>query len=304
MTQILGKGIYLWVVPQILRGDPAKIANLLNELQIERVEIKVAQAQYTYIIPRWVHLTWGRNLKPEWLAEFRRHFKGEVWGWSFNIGYSPAAEGRKAAELVNELGLDGYGMDIEGTFERQPNAADRADQLMTAFRTDAPNIPVMWVSWPLFKSPYGSGGTWHNHQVAKRGMEYCQYGAPMVYWPKSGEYWVRFWLENSLKQWRELVTDKPLIPVGRAYTGDGGIGKAEDIALFDRLVRDKGLLGESWWVLRHAISKPDWKEAIRVIKPWEPETPPPQVPVAVWRNGITTWAKKMGYDGPYPFVED
>jgi len=300
MSQQPGKGIYLWKVDKIEGGDPVKIAAILNDLQMERVDVKVAESYHTYKIP---YSTWGRNVKPEWLKKFREHFLGEVWGWSFLYGYSPAAEGKRAASEANELELDGYGMDVEGTFERQPNAVDRVKQLMDAFKADAPDIPVTWVSWPLYKSPY-TGGSWHNIEVAKKGMEYSRYGSPMVYWPNSGPYWVKFWLENCLKQWSDLITDKPIIPIGRSYNGSGGIAKAEDISYFGKLVRDKGLFGESFWALRYALEKPELKEAIKVLNPWEIELPPISIPVPAWRNEITIWARTMGYAGPFPILED
>lgn len=303
MSQMPDKGMYCHRVRNMFGGDPQKIAESLNAANIKRFDVKVAEANKIY--KYWSYGRQYENVTPEWLEKFREHFHGEVMGWGFCYGYDPRGEGRIAAEQVSRLNLDYYGFDVESTFERQPNSVDRATEMMVAFRSIRPGTRAFWVSWPLWKNPYPGKEhiTWHYHKVAEAGMLYCQFAMPMVYYPNSGAYWATFWLEKSIEQWRSLVTDKPIIPVGRLYTGDGGICDPAGIDAFGADVRIKHkLLGESWWVMRTGLAKPDWWKTMSDLKPFVVE-PPDIVPVPVWRNEITLWAEKMGYDGPWPESE-
>jgi len=46
------------------------------------------------------------------------------------------------------------------------------------------------------------------------------------------------------------------------------------------------------------------REALKLLLSDEHEIAPPDIPIAVWRNEITIWARKMGYAGPFPELED
>lgn len=46
------------------------------------------------------------------------------------------------------------------------------------------------------------------------------------------------------------------------------------------------------------------KETMKLLKSSEHEIAPPDIPIAVWRNEITIWARKMGYKGPFPKLEE
>lgn len=304
MSQIPDKGMFKWRTRNVFGGDPKKIAESLNDAQIKRFDVKVAEAQNIYF--HWWGASRVENVTPEWLEEFRQYFEGEVYGWGFCYGYDYKGEGRRGGEQVKRLNLDGYAFNAEATFERQPSAAIRASDLMAEFRKIAPDTKALWLSWPLWYNPYpdGNKATWHYHEVARNAMIYCNFGMPMIYWPNSGAYWAKFWLEKAIEQWRELVTDKPLIPVGRLYTGDGGVCSAEAITAFGEDVRKKyGLFGESWWRMGTGLAKADWWTAMKRLAPFSVEPPPNIVPVPVWRNEITIWARKMGYDGPWPEQE-
>jgi len=299
--QMPDKGMYIWQVANLLGGNAKDIAEALNAANIRRADIKVSQAQNIY--KYWRNASQIENVTIEWLEIFRQHFSGKVMGWGFCNGYDPAGEGRIAAEQVARLGLDYYGFNVETTFERQPSAAQRASDMMVEFRKGAPDVEAMWVSWPLWKNP-STGGRWHYDEVARNGMLYCQFSQPMIYWPDSGATNAKYWLENSIKQWRELVSDKPIIPVGRLYTGDGGVCTPEGIIGFGEDVRQKyKLFGESWYRMGTGLAKVDWWKAMSDLPAFTVGPPQQVVPVPVWRNEITLWAKKMGYEGPWPAPE-
>jgi len=304
MSQMPDKGMYCWRPRLSFGGDPKKIAESLNAANIKRFDVKVVEANRIY--KYWSYAKRYENVTPEWLEEFRKYFKGKVMGWGFCYGHDAKGEGRVAAEQVSRLNLDYYGFNVESVFERQTDAATRATHMMRAFRLIQPDIPTFWISWPLWKNPYPGreNVVWHYSQVAKMGMQYCQFGMPMIYYPNKGAYWAKFWLEKSLEQWKQLVTDKPIIPVGRLYTADGGVCDTAGIEAFGSDVRIKyKLLGESWWVYRLGLAKPDWWKAMSDLKPFVVE-PKPTVPIPVWRTEVTLWLERAGYDGPWPELEE
>ncbi len=299
--QVPDKGMYIWRVRDNFGGDAKKIAESLIAANIKRVDIKVSQSQNIY--KYWHGTSYVENVSPKWIEQFRQYFPGKIMGWGFCNGYDPVGEGRIGAQQSARLGLDYYGFNVEATFERQPSAAKRASQMMVEFRKGAQDIEAFWISWPLWKSPT-SGGTWHYDEVARSGMLYCQFGMPMVYWPRSGAYNAKYWLENSLKQWEEFVTDRPLIPVGRLYTGDGGVCTPDGIVGFGEDVRKTyKLFGESWYRMGTGRAKVDWWKAVSDLPAFTAEPPANIVPVPIWRNEITLWARTMGYDGPWPAPE-
>ena len=123
---------------------------------------------------------------------------------------------------------------------------------MAVFKNEcARDIPTAFCSWARFRSP--SGGTWHPEDMARAFMEHCDYGMPMTYWGGTAAVNALSLLGSSLDQWRKF-TDKPIIPVGRAYVGDGGDAMPEAMLAFEAGVREHGCPGISWWVLDQAAS--------------------------------------------------
>jgi len=264
------KGIFLWVVHRVENGDPAKIATILKEANISRVDVKVANADKAYYVKRG--LKWFKNVTRDWV----RTMQGlgiKVWGWGFVYGNKPEGEGMIGAQQVAELGLDGYIFDAEGALENQDNCANVAYRIAKRFKDNAPGVPSALTSWSLWKNPW-TGSTWHNHNMAIPFMDALDYAMPMDYWWNGH---AKLWLEKSIEQWRTLVTDKPIIPAGRAYSGEGlGIIDPAEIKIFGERLRELEMPGESWWELALALKvAPVWQ----VIKDLPPingnGTPPP-----------------------------
>jgi hypothetical protein len=177
-----------------------------------------------------------------------------VIGWGFLYGKNAVGEAQIAASQVNRFGLDGYIFDIEKSFEDQPGRVNNARDIMAIFRARcAEYTPAAFCSWQLFKS--WTGGAWHSTDYAMAFMEKCDYGMPMIYWwggntPERAS----IHLNESLKQWQALITNKPIVPVGRAYVGDSGDATPEAMRAFESGVRSKSLKGISWWVLDQAVN--------------------------------------------------
>jgi|MudIll2142460700_1097286.scaffolds.fasta_scaffold00009_38 hypothetical protein len=313
-AQVFGKSIFYWVVPDVLKGDPAALALALKDCRIERVVVKAAQEASPYKLSTIYYPGWGENVKPEWVAKLREETAKINWpifidGWGFCRGYNPKGEGQIAASQVKRLGLDGWEFDAEGAFDQQPSAADRARILATEYKAGC-DKHAGWCSWPCFTSPYASnkGQVWHPVAVAKAALALLDFAAPMVYWPNQGAYWAVFWLNASFEQYR-AITDKPYVPAGRLYTGDGGTCDVPGILAFSTRVKELGLIGQSNWHFNSGLKNQTWWTAWKTVDPWNiwyPPTPPeepeqpPQPCSDNWKQEITNWARTMGYTGPDP----
>jgi hypothetical protein len=253
------KGIFIWQVYEILKGDPVAIASLLSEGGFESAYIKTADGPYKFN-------SGGRENCSEALVQ-ALHDKGiAAVGWSFNYGVNPVGEARAGAAAVNRYGLDGYIWDVEGYFEKQPDAVNAARIVTAEFRAQCSrHVPTALCSWAFWKNRI-TGSTIHATPVARAFMEQCEYGMPMQYW--QGTSGAAVYAEASVRQWRELVTQKPLIPTGRAYNGDGGTCTPEQMREYEETVRELHCPGISWWGLDWAepASHPTWWSALREMR--------------------------------------
>jgi hypothetical protein len=292
----LKKGTFLWKVPLIEKGDPIKIAELLKSAGMTRLDVKVAEGNAMYKVPIWNHATWGQNVKRDWV----RAIQGagiKVFGYGFAYGYDAVGEGMIAARAVNELKLDGWIVNAEGRFESWSDSGNRALIYVRRFRDNSPHVPALACTWPLWRNPW-TGSYWHKEDMAKVFMDDFEYGMPMIYWWNNRAI---LWLEKAVEQWRNLVTDKPLIPVGRAYSGEGlGTLQLHEVQAFGDRVREmpEDVLGESWWVLRLALARPEVWDIIKKLPTWADPPPPPTAPIDEVVRELTTWARTKGYEGP------
>jgi hypothetical protein len=274
------KGIFWWKVPLIEKGEPARIAPILKEAGISRIDVKVAEGSAAYKVPIWNHPTWGLNVKRDWVSEMQ-NLGFEVWGYGFCYGVNPAGEGMIAAQQVSELKLDGYIFNVESKFDSFADAPAKARTVVDTFRYNSLPVKAALVSWPLFNSPW-TGSRWHRSDVAKVFMERLDYSMPMCYWWNTHAL---LWLEHAIRQWKKFVSPKPIVPVGRAYSGEGlGTINVAEMIQFGKRVRELDLVGESWWALHTArkvssgrYTRPVW-DAIRQLPPIGNGDPPPPPP--------------------------
>lgn len=300
--------MFIWKMPALLNGEIHAIAQRAVNGKFQVVFIKFCEADAIYIPPGFPG--WGKNLTREHV-EILKSYDLKVWGWQFNRGIDPVGEGITAAHEAIALGLDGVAFDVEtqfesqtlnarvrrwatsavrtiqdrkripgqfvvqSEFEAQANPAQKAHQLMQNFKSVAPGMPTAFISFAFYKSPY-SGGTWHNKSMYVVFMEECDFGMPMTYWWGSSVENALWMLKHSVDQWED-ITDKPIIPIGRLYIGDGGSATAEAITAFGEDVRDRELIGEGWWRFGSAITNPSWWNAVAALSPWQ-LTPLPTYP--------------------------
>ncbi len=290
------KSIFLWQVPYVMGGKPDDIAAELRKAGFEAVIVKVADGQFAYRPPIY---GWSENLSAQLVTALRAK-NIAVIGYGFMYGANPTGEADQAIVQTNKYNLDGYVFDVEGQFDSRSNAEANAYALMSRYRKSCPDTPRAFCSWALWRSPK-TGSTWHPLPVARAFMQFCDVGMPMIYWGGETSQDASWWLTNSLMQWR-AITDKPIIPAGRAYHGDGGKALSVAIQSFEKGVRSADLHGITWWSMQHALALPEIWATLGAMQGFSrSESAKPSTSIALlpeWARQIDAWARSRGYNGP------
>lgn len=270
MNPFFTKSIFLWTVPAVQSGDPVRIAEALSEAGFEAVIFKVADGPWAYA-PRFTGWS-GENLQPAMIRELRAR-NIAVLGYGFLYGVNPTGEADIAITQTYKHQLDGYVFDVEGAFDTRSNAVANSHLVMRRYRASCPGTPAAYCGWALYRNPRRPSTLWHPIAVAQAFMEYCNVGMPMVYWDGEDAPNALWWISNSLDQWKE-ITNKPVIPAGRAYTGDGARATVPTMVEFERYVRGAGCRGITWWSMQHAVTLTGIWPTLAAMSGFRPTSPP------------------------------
>lgn len=258
------KGMFVWNVPSV-DPDPVMFVVRMLEAGITDVYIKVADGPKVFTVSKKSSFpAWGENLKQELVD--RLHDAGiRVWGWIFLYGNDPKGEGKIAGMQVERFGLDGMIFDQETSADNQVTSDSNGVHTCQQYRniTDKPMI-LCW--WALHKNPSG-GQQWHPDssktkvtpkQLIAVWEPFVIAFMPMVYWGTDAKKDIEgtiaavILIQLTVSQYREL-TQKPIIPTGRSYTGDGGVAFTSAMILFAEKAMALGCAGLSWWVADQAV---------------------------------------------------
>jgi hypothetical protein len=283
MNPFESKSIFVWEVPTLAGGDLGKIATfdpavlikLLTDGNFESVWLKCANGNGVFTLPTNPFKAWsGRPNVSRTLVDALHAAGFGVGGWGFCSGIDADGEGAIAASQVAALDLDGWIWDVEGDFEAWTDAHDptlgknRAGKLLGTYKKKiVKSVPTGLCSWAEWKDPTpGVNRPWHNQPMASFFMANATYSVnyflPMCYWSRvdangkpvpttAGD---ATWLLGVAMAQAKAFTSSPIIPIGRAYTGDEGIVTPESMAAFDVAARAAGVKGLNWWSLDNAIS--------------------------------------------------
>lgn len=242
-----GKSIFLWQRWSVDGGNPLDIVDRLKALNMEAVLIKTANG--TRKFRHWRH---GDNATPIFI-EALKQANIEPWGWSFCYGNNWRGEGEIAAIEVNRLGLAGHVFDMEGHALTQANAVRNVPATIDIFKRSATGKPAGFLSFALYMHP-DSGAPFHPNGVFTAAMKVADFGMPMTYWFKNHR--VADYREpgplvaESIAQWSR-ITGKPILPIGRAYDGEGDTVDVTDYDRFHEACVIAGAPGYSFWSLQH-----------------------------------------------------
>jgi hypothetical protein len=231
------KAIFIWQNEAV--GNTARITTLLRDGGFEAAYLHAVRTT-----------DWRTPSRIE-LAKACREAGIRVYASCGVYGVNPKLEGAQAAAIVNDYALDGFIFDAEVTFDAQPTPDSNAVHLLMEYKRLAEK-PCAWCWWSHYKS-WSTGVLWHPVKILQAAMQYADVGMPMAY-PWGGDSAtnaVRF-LETCWAQWR-AVTDKPIVPAGRAFIGGGGTAQPDALTAFDKRARELGATGLAWWSMQHAI---------------------------------------------------
>jgi len=276
MTLPLGKSVYIWNVEACFSGD------------VERIATALANCGFQSAILHEAHL--ARWREPERIAlVYALHDHGILpVGGAAVYGLDPAAEGREAAAICTELKLPAFVFDAETAWDARSAADSNAVKLLRTFKERAPGVLAGWCYWSFWRS--SSGVSWHPRKkviwaAMADGYGECDFFCPMMYWnPGTDAASAVAYLNESYNQYRNL-TQKPIIPIGRAYNGDGGTATAEAVKAFDARARELGAPGVTWWSMEHALKLAGIWQALCELAPYgeieqpQPEPEPEEPPV-------------------------
>jgi hypothetical protein len=274
---IEGKTIFSWNVPEIFKGDPKAFAEALVNAGFEGVLLKSGNGNAIFRMSTngpWPK--WGENIKKE-LVDALRAAGLKVYFWHFVYGVDIKGELAIADHQCTEFGPDEYVWDVETSFDEQKNAEANARLLTTGLEKAHPNIPQALCWWALPKNPKNHNQEWHPIRVAHAFMDVVDCVMPMMYWGGRTITDALLYLDWSLSIWKEF-NSKPIIPVGRAYTGDGGYMDATAITAFAKTLKERSatwnLPGVSWWVLDQVMRNPECWSAMAATPKYKNVVPP------------------------------
>lgn len=289
---IEGKSVFSHNIPAIAGGEPAAFVRALQDGGFERVGLKICDGDLAFVPNPVAFPKWGQNVKPE-LVKLLRDSRIKVDFWHFVYGGDPTGELQKADWACTTFQPDLYIWDSESAFENKTGIVDakgttaaeaNARRLSKGLKAAHPNIPQALCTWALPKNPLNLTQEWHPVKVIRAWLETVNLVMPMMYWDGSTAAQAVAYLQTSLDIWAGIC-DYPIIPVGRAYTGDGGTIDPIAITIFGEKVKSwqetKRLPGISWWVLDEVYGKaPSW-QALKATPKYTqpvptPVTPPPQ----------------------------
>lgn len=280
MTDLRGKGVWLWQVERCEGGDAARIAARAAAAGLSHVLVKVCDGSET------------RNDKYLGdLAEALRARGLAVWGWGYTRPSSPQSEALTAAAQVQRYGLAGFVIDAESEYQAHLYRTSRARAYVAALRAALPDTPLALSTYryPSLHRPFPFGAF----------LEKCDLQMPQVYWEQAHNPGDQ--VRRSRREWAALGY-QPYLPTGSAY----GAGKWEatgaEVCEFLTVCRDEGYPGANLWSWDYA-GRPDkaylWREIERFdwptpVQPIPPAPVPPPPTEWHWPTDFRVVTQKFG----------
>jgi hypothetical protein len=226
---LIGKGFYIWQIPNCENGDVEIIASMAKAAQLSHVLIKIADTTYSYNIYN------GVDRVPALVQAMRARNIG-VWGWQYVKGYDPIGEANKAIERVRSLQLDGYVIDAEIEY-KEPGKSTAATRFMNQLRHSLPNTPIALSS---YRYP-----SYHPQLPWRQFLDQCNYNMPQVYWEQAHNAGDQ--LMRSVREFQAMIPNRPIIPTGSAYVKSPWKPTAADVLQFLQTAQSLNLSATNFW---------------------------------------------------------
>ena len=241
-----GKGMLIWQLAKAGGGNMRVMAEQAAAANFKWVSIKVVENGLAY----------NPTLINEAVRELRDK-RISVRGWGYIYPNNVVTQAQKTAKIVNDLGLDGYEMDIEGEW-KVGNLSTQATQYAQTLRVNLNTYAGIGLC--SFRYPSLHPLPWREF------LAVSDYHAPQVYWVGAS-------LENSpgsqtKKSFDQLIALKniPFVPIGIACAHPIGTSiwwpTVEQINNFYLHSLQSGYPGHGWYEWNPAFAKTEFWNAI------------------------------------------
>jgi hypothetical protein len=236
---IAGKGMWIWLFPQVEGGNPQRIVAKARALGLTHIFVRSSSTtdglKYLGDIDRIVPIAHAAGIK--------------VIAWDFVMLRNPEADARRIVTVLDHRipgnqSVDGIAVDLETPSEGVHLTPQRAEYLSVRLQQLRPKrfrllVPPRPSPWTLKFYPYGI--ITHYNAVA-----------PMDYWIDVDPVAL---VRNTMAYLKRF--GKPIAPIGQAYDGsaEGGPPGAPSgrlLTWFASAAQQAGAVGVSFWSWQHA----------------------------------------------------
>lgn len=232
-----GKTLFLWQVNQVLKGNPAAIAERAADMGLSAVFVKAADGIDPYN-QRQLALVWKDDVIGP-LIEALAKVGIATWGWQYIYGFYPAQEAQRAIERMKKHPFAGWVVDAEAEMK---GAEGAANVYMNTLREALPGATIGLTS---YRYP-----TLHPELPWRALLRKVDFHMPQVYWAAAHNPAQQ--LTRSIAELRALekqlgLNVLPIVPAGAAYREHGWQPLASEMVDFVAAVREKDLPGYCMW---------------------------------------------------------
>lgn len=282
MAVPVGKGLYVWQIKDIERGNPANAAQVAADAGISHIIVKTSNGMALYNQrpdpPNSSNPRYFDDIIRPWIAAMVA--KGiEVWGFHYTYLNDPNDEAKTAVNRVVDLGLAGLILDVEGECKGKTVGAQQfANYVKTHY--DKP------VGLASYRYPEV-----HREVPWSQLLACCTFVMPQVYWASTtATDQPEKQLVKSMDQYAK-ITKLPYIPTGSAYSEKGWTSSPAQVLNFMSKCDQLQVPGFNFWDYKWARIIPQMWNVIASFDYGGPTPPTPPRVCSVCGYALTdpTW---------------
>ena len=258
-----GKGWYIWVLKETLKGDPEALAKEAKKANVGHLIFHIHNG---YLNEK--QATGGMDLT--------QHIKEaedegiECWGWGavYRSSWSQGAD-RVIEAFKKYPSLVGYLLDAEAPIKGSPG---EATALMKKLRQYLPDIPIGLSSYRFPK--------YHPELPWKEFRSQCDFDVPQVYWEQSfGDTAGGVQLMSSYNEFKAMAPKLPYAATGPAYKISGWAVSEKQIQNFFATAKQLNISAVNFWVwYQSQLYLPNVYNGIQATQFGDVYVPPPPPP--------------------------
>lgn len=229
--ELLGKGMYVWKVPDCEGGNAEAIARAASEAGLSHVMVKIADGTNTYNYDKDRRV--DRALP---VIQALRQKGIQAWGWQYVYGDNPLGEARIAIRRIQELGVAGFVINAEAEY-KQSGKDSAARKYMSEMRGALPKLPLALSS---YRYP-----SYHPQLPWKDFLTHCDLNMPQVYWMQAHNPDTQ--LRKSVREFQTMNPSRPVFPTGSAFGAGGWAPTTGDMKRFMLTAQEMKLPGCNFW---------------------------------------------------------